>query len=78
MPDDQGALLDAASLPEGSLGAEVLALREWVEEESSSGGTGERDHAPRHADLTADPFPASRFARRSQAASAGLGSPVSR
>ena len=50
VPDDQGALLDAASLPEGSLGAEVLALREWVEEESSSGGTGERDHAPRHTD----------------------------
>lgn len=50
VPDDQGTLLDATSLPEGSLGAEVLALREWVEEESSSGGTGERDHAPRHTD----------------------------
>ncbi len=50
VPDDQGALLDAASLPEGSLGAEVLALREWVEDESSTGGTGERDHAPRHTE----------------------------
>ncbi len=47
VPDDQGALVE---LPEGSLGAEVLAMREWVEEESQDGGTGERDHAPRHTD----------------------------
>ncbi len=47
VPDDQGALVD---LPEGSLGAEVLSLREWVEEEATEGGTGERDHAPRHTD----------------------------
>jgi ATP-dependent DNA helicase DinG len=47
VPDDQGTLVD---LPEGSLGAEVLALREWVEEEARDSGSGERDHAPRHTD----------------------------
>ncbi len=47
VPDDQGALVE---LPEGSVGAEVLAMREWVEEEAEDGGTGERDHAPRHTD----------------------------
>ena len=47
VPDDQGTLVD---LPEGSVGAEVVALREWVEEESGAGGSGERDHAPRHTD----------------------------
>lgn len=47
VPDDQGVLVD---LPESSTGAEVVALREWVEEEAESGGTGERDHAPRHTD----------------------------
>ena len=47
VPDDQGALVD---LPEGSLGAEVVALREWVEEEAQGSGTGERDNAPRHTD----------------------------
>ncbi|MDQ6641798.1 MAG: ATP-dependent DNA helicase, partial [Actinomycetota bacterium] len=47
VPDDQGALVE---LPAGSIGAEVLAMREWVEEETKAGGTGERDHAPRHTD----------------------------
>jgi ATP-dependent DNA helicase DinG len=47
VPNDQGVLVD---MPEGSMGAEVLALREWVEEESKSRGSGERDHAPRHTD----------------------------
>ncbi len=47
VPDDQGALVE---LPEGSLGAEVVALREWIEEEAQDNGTGERDHAPRHTD----------------------------
>ncbi len=47
VPDDQGTLVD---LPEGSLGAEVVALREWIEEEAKESGTGERDHAPRHTD----------------------------
>ncbi|MCZ4500339.1 MAG: ATP-dependent helicase [Marmoricola sp.] len=47
VPDDQGALVE---LPTGSLGAEVVKLREWVEEEARSGGTGEKDNAPRHTD----------------------------
>jgi ATP-dependent DNA helicase DinG len=51
VPDDQGVLVD---LPQdsslGSTGAEVVALREWVEEQASEGGSGERDHAPRHTD----------------------------
>jgi ATP-dependent DNA helicase DinG len=47
VPDDQGALVE---MPVGSIGAEVVALREWIEEEAESGGSGERDHAPRHTD----------------------------
>ncbi len=47
VPDDQGVLVD---LPEGSLGAEVVSLREWIEEQAKEAGTGERDHAPRHTD----------------------------
>ncbi|HEY0902528.1 MAG TPA: ATP-dependent DNA helicase, partial [Marmoricola sp.] len=47
VPDDQGVLVD---LPESSTGAEVVALRSWVEEQAEGGGTGERDHAPRHTD----------------------------
>lgn len=47
VPDDQGAMID---LPAGSLGQKVLELREWAEEEAGGGGTGERDHAPRHTD----------------------------
>jgi ATP-dependent DNA helicase DinG len=47
VPDDQGALVE---LPEGSLGAEVVAVRDWIEDEAKEGGTGERDHAPRHTD----------------------------
>jgi ATP-dependent DNA helicase DinG len=44
-PDDQGTLVD---LPEGSLGAEVLELREWAEEQAAGGHTGDRDSAPSH------------------------------
>lgn len=48
VPDDQGVLVD---LPEaGSTGAEVVALREWIEEQADASGSGERDHAPRHTD----------------------------
>ncbi len=47
VPDDQGALID---VPEGSLGAEVLALREWAEEEVEARGSGDRDSAPKHTD----------------------------
>jgi ATP-dependent DNA helicase DinG len=46
-PDEQGTLVD---LPEGSMGAEVVALREWAESESSTGGSGDRDAAPKHTD----------------------------
>ncbi|KQY56727.1 ATP-dependent DNA helicase [Nocardioides sp. Root151] len=46
-PDDQGALVE---LPTGSMGAEVIKLREWAEEEAKSGGTGEKDNAPRHTE----------------------------
>ena len=48
VPDDQGAL--EVVLPEGSLGKKVLELRTWAEEEAEQGGSGERDHAPRHTD----------------------------
>lgn len=47
VPDDQGTLVD---VPEGSMGSEVLKLREWAEEESVAGGAGDRDSAPRHTD----------------------------
>lgn len=49
VPNDQGVLVD---VPEGSLGAEVLALRTWAEKESEAGGPGDKDHAPRHNDRT--------------------------
>ncbi|HEX6148351.1 ATP-dependent DNA helicase [Nocardioides sp.] len=47
VPDDQGTLVD---VPEGSLGAKVLELRAWAEKEAETGGSGERDAAPRHTD----------------------------
>ncbi len=47
VPDDQGALVE---LPTGSLGAEVLELRSWAEEEAERRGAGDRDAAPRHTD----------------------------
>src|SRR6476620_10973861 len=47
VPDDQGALID---VPEGSMGAEVLALREWAEEQVEAKGSGDRDSAPKHTD----------------------------
>jgi len=47
VPDDQGALIE---IPESSIGAEVVALRAWVEEQAEEHGSGERDHAPRHTD----------------------------
>ena len=60
MPD-QGALISAGDLaatiasaplstPESVLGAEVLALREWAEEQAASGGLADRDDAPSHTD----------------------------
>src|SRR5664279_2003343 len=38
--------VDAA--PDSVLGAEVLALRAWAEDEASSGGLADRDNAPTH------------------------------
>lgn len=48
VPDDQGVLVEVVET--GSLGKEVIALREWLEDEAASGGTGEKDNAPRHTD----------------------------
>ncbi len=47
VPDDQGALV---TLPEGSIGTEVLALRSWAEEQTRTSGSGDRDSAPKHTD----------------------------
>ena len=52
----QGTLLDVGDLPEttpsepapSNLGKEVLALREWVEQEADRGGLADRDDAPTH------------------------------
>lgn len=53
---DQGALVGAEELASSvsdldsasKLGVEVLALRDWVEEQVSSGGLADRDDAPTH------------------------------
>ena len=47
-PDDQGALIE---VPTGSLGGEVVMLREWAEEQAADGHVGDRDSAPPHTDL---------------------------
>ncbi len=58
---DQGALISASDLaetiksaplttPESALGAEVLALREWAEEQAAEHGLADRDDAPSHTD----------------------------
>ena len=58
---DQGSLISADDLaetikaaplatPESVLGAEVLALREWAEEQAGSGGLADRDDAPSHTE----------------------------
>ena len=46
-PDDQGVLVE---VPEGTLGAEVVALREWAERAADEGHTGDRDSAPSHTE----------------------------
>jgi ATP-dependent DNA helicase DinG len=45
--DDQDALVE---VPTSTQGKKVLELRAWAEQEAENGGTGERDHAPRHTD----------------------------
>jgi ATP-dependent DNA helicase DinG len=56
---DQGALISADDLAatarpsataESALGAEVLGLREWAEDQAATGGVGDRDDAPAHSD----------------------------
>jgi ATP-dependent DNA helicase DinG len=58
---EQGALIPADDLietiksspqstPESALGAEVLALRAWAENQAGSGGLADRDDAPPHAE----------------------------
>ena len=57
---DQGALISAADLTAGpgqaagtaesALGAEVLALREWAEQQHESRGLADRDEAPSHTE----------------------------
>jgi ATP-dependent DNA helicase DinG len=46
-PDDQGVLVE---VPEGSLGREVVELREWAEEQASGGHIADRDSAPSHTE----------------------------
>ncbi|MGZ8800905.1 MAG: ATP-dependent DNA helicase [Aeromicrobium sp.] len=46
-PDDQGTLIE---VPEGTLGAEVLELRSWAEEQSEGGHIADRDSAPPHTE----------------------------
>jgi len=46
VPDDQGTL----DLEVGAMGSEVLALREWAEEQAQNDGPGDRDAAPKHTD----------------------------
>ncbi|MDO5094536.1 MAG: ATP-dependent DNA helicase [Propionibacteriaceae bacterium] len=54
-PEGQGTLLGASELDDArvgdspsKLGVEVLALREWVEEQLLADGAGDRDDAPTH------------------------------
>ena len=58
---DQGALIPAGELietlrsspqskPDSALGAEVLALRTWAEEQAAQGGLADRDDAPSHTE----------------------------
>ncbi len=50
--DDLAETIKAAPLasPESVLGAEVLALREWAEEQVAAGGLADRDDAPSHTE----------------------------
>jgi ATP-dependent DNA helicase DinG len=45
--DDQGTLVE---VPQSTQGKKVLELRAWAEREAETGGSGERDHAPRHTE----------------------------
>lgn len=41
--------LKSSAAPESALGAEVVGLREWAEEQVRSGGLADRDEAPSHS-----------------------------
>ncbi|HET7328708.1 MAG TPA: ATP-dependent DNA helicase, partial [Nocardioidaceae bacterium] len=47
VPDDHGALVE---MPTGSVGAEVVDLRAWAEQQATEHGPGDRDSAPRHGE----------------------------
>ncbi|MDO9380389.1 MAG: ATP-dependent DNA helicase [Nocardioidaceae bacterium] len=47
-PDDQGTL--DVEVPTGTMGAEVLALRDWAEQATEAGEVGDRDSAPTHTE----------------------------
>ena len=60
-PEDQGALIPAGDLietirsspqitPQSALGAEVLTLRAWAEDQVQRGGLADRDDAPSHTE----------------------------
>lgn len=48
-PDDQGELIQAEAAL-GAMGKKIIELREWAEQASEDGKTGERDEAPRHTE----------------------------
>jgi ATP-dependent DNA helicase DinG len=48
--EDLAGTLRATASPESALGAEVLALRAWAEQQLESGGLADRDDAPSHTD----------------------------
>jgi ATP-dependent DNA helicase DinG len=49
--DDQGTLVEVPqSTAQSAQGKKVLELRAWAEQQAEDGGSGERDHAPRHTD----------------------------
>lgn len=47
VPDDQGVLVEIEA-PAAGLGAEVVALREWAEEQAAAQGPGDAESAPPH------------------------------
>ncbi|SDU85993.1 ATP-dependent DNA helicase DinG [Microlunatus sagamiharensis] len=48
--DDLAATARSSASPESALGTEVLALREWAEDQAATGGVADRDDAPAHSD----------------------------
>ena len=48
--DDLAASARTSASAESALGTEVLALREWAEDQAASGGVADRDDAPAHSD----------------------------